>query len=156
MFHSGVISDMDAGQKKVLDRLQAQCSKREYCTGDVRRKALAALDGDAARADEVVGSLLSDSFVSDLRYASAFAREKAHLTGWGPVKIRYALSAKGISRSDIDAALQEIEPLPASGRLEKLLAAKAKTLEGDPQARLKLIRFALSRGYEYDQIKAYL
>lgn len=145
---------MDEGQKKVLDRLQAQCSKREYCVSDVRRKALTALDGDAVRAGEVVDSLVADRFVSDLRYASAFAREKAHLTGWGPVKIRYALAGKGISRSDIDAALQEIEPDAASGRLEKLLASKAKTLEGDPQARLKLIKFALSRGYEYDEIKA--
>lgn len=144
---------MDEGQKKVLDRLQAQCSKREYCVSDVRRKALTALDGDAVRAGEVVDSLVADRFVSDLRYASAFAREKAHLTGWGPVKIRYALAGKGISRSDIDAALQEVEPDAASGRLEKLLASKAKTLEGDPQARLKLIKFALSRGYEYDEIK---
>ncbi len=144
---------MDEGQKKVLDRLQAQCSKREYCVSDVRRKALTALDGDAVRAGEVVDSLVADRFVSDLRYASAFAREKAHLTGWGPVKIRYALAGKGISRSDIDAALQEVEPGTASGRLEKLLASKAKTLEGDPQARLKLIKFALSRGYEYDEIK---
>jgi regulatory protein len=144
---------MDEGQKKVLDRLQAQCSKREYCVSDVRRKALTALDGDAVRAGEVVDSLVADRFVSDLRYASAFAREKAHLTGWGPVKIRYALAGKGISRSDVDAALQEVEPDAASGRLEKLLASKAKTLEGDPQARLKLIKFALSRGYEYDEIK---
>ena len=144
---------MDEGQKKVLDRLQAQCSKREYCVSDVRRKALTALDGDAARAGEVVDSLVADRFVSDLRSAAAFAREKAHLTGWGPVKIRYALAGKGISRSDIDAALQEVEPDTASGRLEKLLASKAKTLEGDPQARLKLIKFALSRGYEYDEIK---
>ncbi|MBO4475666.1 MAG: RecX family transcriptional regulator [Bacteroidales bacterium] len=147
---------MDAEQKKVLDRLQSQCSRREYCTSDIRRKALAALGGDAARAGEVVESLLSDRFVSDLRYAAAFARDKAHLGGWGPVKIRYALSGKGISQSDIAAALQEIEPDAASGRLEKLMAAKAKALEGDPQARLKLIRFALSRGYEYDEIKPYL
>lgn len=147
---------MDEGQKKVLDRLQAQCSKREYCVSDIRRKALAALDGDAVRAGEVVDSLVADRFVSDLRYASAFAREKAHLTGWGPVKIRYALAGKGISRSDADAALQEIEPDAASGRLRKLLASKAKTLEGDPQARLKLIKFALSRGYEYDEIKSLL
>lgn len=145
---------MDEGQKKVLDRLQAQCSRREYCVSDVRRKALTALDGDAVRAGEVVDSLVADRFVSDLRYASAFAREKAHLTGWGPVKIRYALAAKGISRTDADAALEEIEPDTASGRLEKLLASKAKTLEGDPQARLKLIKFALSRGYEYDEIKS--
>jgi len=37
--------------------------------------------------------------------------------------------------------------------LAKLLEAKAKTLKGDPQGRLKLIKFALSRGYDYDVVK---
>ncbi len=147
---------MDEIQKKVLDRLQAQCSKREYCSADVLRKAAAALDGDAQRAREVVDSLVADRFVSDLRYASAFAREKAQLTGWGPVKIRYALAGKGISRELISQALEEVDANSASDRLSRLLAAKAKTLEGDPNGRLKLIKYALSRGYNYDEIQQYL
>ena len=147
---------MDEAQKKVLDRLQAQCSKREYCESDVLRKAAAALDGDVGRAREVVDSLVADRFVSNLRYASAFAREKAHLGGWGPVKIRYALSGKGVPQETISEALAEIDSGAASDKLEKLMAAKARTLEGDPQARLKLIKFALGRGYEYSEIQRYL
>ena len=92
---------MDERQKKVLGRLQAQCSKREYCVRDVRDKALKALEGDASAADEVVASLVQDKYVDEVRYAGAFAREKAHLTGWGPLKISMALSAKGIPREVI-------------------------------------------------------
>lgn len=147
---------MDDAQKKVLDRLQAQCSRREYCTADIRAKALKALDGSADRAAEVVDALVADNFCSDLRYATAFAREKSHLGGWGPVKIRYALAGKGIDREVIAAALGEVEPESAAAKLQALLASKARTLEGDPQARLKLIRFALSRGYEYSDIQQYL
>ena len=141
---------------KVLSRLQAQCSKREYCSGDVLAKATKALDGNAALAGEVLESLVADGFVSDARYASAFAREKAQLDGWGPIKIRHALALKGISREVADAAMLEIDEPAADGRLERLMAAKAKLLQGDPQARLKLIRYALSRGYEYNQIQKYL
>ena len=147
---------MDEAQKKVLGKLQAQCSKREYCTSDVRAKALKALDGDAPRAEEVVESLLEDRYADDLRYATAFARDKAHLGGWGPVKIRYALGAKGIARDVINQAVSEIDSDASTAKLQNLLAAKAKTLEGDPQARLKLIRFALSRGYEYNEIQPYV
>lgn len=147
---------MDEAQKKILGRLQAQCSKREYCSSDVRAKALKALEGDPARASEIVDSLVADRYVDDLRYASAFARDKAHLGGWGPVKIRYALGAKGISRETVNAALEEIDVEASSSKLRSLMAAKARTLEGDPQARLKLIRFALSRGYEYSEIQPYL
>ena len=147
---------MDEAQKKLLNRFQAQCSKREYCSSDILRKAVTALEGDSARAREVLESLVADNYVSDLRYASAFCREKAHLSGWGPVKIRFALAGKGISREVIAQALEEVDATAASSRLQKLLAAKAKTLEGDPQARLKLIKFALSRGYEYSEIQPYL
>ena len=120
------------------------------------RKALKSLDGDEGRARQVLDSLLSDGFVDDVRYASAFAREKSRLTGWGPVKIRFALAGKGLSRETIDAALDSIDQDEASDKLERLMASRAKALEGDPQARLKLIKYALSRGYEYSDVQKYL
>lgn len=133
--------------------MQAQCSKREYCVRDVRDKALKALEGDASAADEVVASLVQDKYVDEVRYAGAFAREKAHLTGWGPLKISMALSAKGISREAIKAALEDAADDEAMARLEALLRAKARTVEGEADAKLRLIRFALQRGYNYDQVK---
>ena len=147
---------MDSEQKKVLDRLEAQCSKREYCVSDVRLKAFKALDGDTARAAEVVDSLVADRFVDDARFAGAFAREKSALTGWGAVKIRYALRAKGVAQETIEEALQEIDGGKAADKLSRLMESKRKSLEGDPQMKLKLIKYALSRGYEYDEIKPYL
>ena len=119
-------------------------------------KALKALEGDAALAGEVVASLVKERFVDDLRYAGAFASEKARLTGWGPVKIRFALRAKGIEQALIEEALDTVDIQAATGKLSKLLDAKAASLEGDPQKKFKLIKFALSRGYEYDQIRDYI
>lgn len=145
---------MDERVKKVLSKLEAQCAKREYCTRDLREKALKALEGDADAAEQVLESLRSDSFVDDARYAAAFAREKSSLTGWGPIKIRFALKGKGISDADISAGLGEIDEERADERLAKLLAVKAKSLEGDPLSRFKLIKFAHTRGYEYDAVEA--
>ena len=121
---------------------------------DVFRKALKDLEGDRDAAAAVVASLEADRYVSDARYAAAFARDKASLQGWGPVKIRFQLRGKGISDADIDAALSEVAPEVAEMRLEKLLEGKAKSLQGDPQQRLKLLKFALSRGYEYAAVEA--
>lgn len=145
---------MDEKTKSVLLKLQAACARREYCVSDVRRKALKALEGDAPAAEEVLASLLKDGFVDDRRYASAFAREKAAISGWGPVKIRFQLRGKGVSDADIAAALDEVEPEKASDKLERLLQVKWKTLQDDPQGKLKLIRFALTRGYEYSDVEA--
>lgn len=145
---------MDEKAKKVLSRLEARCARREYCTSDIYAKALKLMEADAEAAREIVESLVRDSFVSDLRYASAFAREKASLTGWGPIKIRFALSAKKIDKATIDAALEEIEPEKASDKLRRVMEQKWKSLQDDPQGKLKLLKFALSRGYDYDDVRA--
>lgn len=143
---------MEDAKGKVLARLQNQCAKKECCSSDVLAKALKALDGDMDAAREILASLVKDSYVDDFRYASAFARDKASLAGWGPVKIRFVLAAKKIDRDTVDRALEEVDPQKADDRLERLMAAKKKTLEGDPQIKLKLIKFALTRGYGYDKV----
>ncbi len=144
---------------KVLDRLRVLCSRREYCSGDMLEKAAEYLSRYGCPPAEVPGmaasiveALRKDRYVDDLRYASAFARDKAVLSGWGGIKIRHALSAKGIGMEVISGALQEIDREQADTRLLKLLQTKKKALEGDPQSRLKLLRFALGRGYCYDEV----
>ena len=141
-------------QKRILDRLRGLCSRREYCVADVLKKAADGLEGDRTAAQEVVDVLVKEKYVDDLRYASAFARDKSAIQGWGEVKIRYMLSAKGVPRDVIDKALEEIDEDKAESRLEKLLQNKLKSLKDDPQRRLKLLRFALGRGYSYDEVNS--
>ena len=141
---------------KILDNLRRQCSRREYCTSDVLKKAEKALEGDKEKAMQVVVTLVEEKFVDDLRYASAYAREKSAISGWGEVKIRYMLSAKGIARDVIAQALAEVDPNRADSRLIKLLENKYRTLREDPQCKLKLLRFALGRGYSYDEVSGHI
>ena len=157
---------MDA---KLLSRLQAQCSRRECCIRDIRQKAIKALEGDTAgaeaggmeragtsaqaRAEEIVASLVADGFVDERRYAAAFARDKSSLAGWGPIKIRQMLRSKGIPDETIREALGEIDPERASEKLRRLLETKRRSLEGDPAWKYKLIRFALTRGYDYAEVE---
>ena len=136
--------------KSVLSSLQRSCVKREHCRQDIYRKALKAADGDLEAAQKMVEELVADRFVDDARYAAAFAREKASLSGWGRVKISYTLRGKGISREDIDAALLEVDEGSAGERLEKLLRGKWAVLQEDPYGKFKLIKYALTRGYEYN------
>ncbi len=143
-------------RNKVADRLRGLCSRREYCRSEIMKKALKDLDGDEAAAAEVVDSLVEEKYIDDLRYASAFARDKSSIAGWGEVKIRYMLSSKGISKETIAEALKEIDEGKASEKLRKVLETKAKALKDDPQKKMKLLRFALGRGYEYDNVNEIL
>lgn len=141
-------------QQKVSDRMKALCSRREYCLSDIRKKVMTLLDGDESGTQAVLDQLVEQKYVDDLRYASAFARDKSAIAGWGEVKIRYMLAAKGISRDIISEALAEIDEQKACGRLEKLISNKARSLTGDPQIRMKLLRFGLGRGYSYDEVSS--
>lgn len=144
---------MDDKISKVTDRLKGLCSRREYCISDVRQKALKSLDGDEKAAETVLNVLVREKYVDDLRYACAFARDKSSIQGWGEVKIRYMLSAKGVARDIISEALQQIDSDKADSKLIRLLETKKKALKDDPQCSLKLLRYALGRGYNYDDIK---
>ena len=141
---------------KILNNLRRQCSRREYCTADVLKKAEKALDGNHQQAVKVLNVLVEEKFVDDRRYAAAFARDKSTIAGWGAVKIRYMLSAKGISKDIISEALEEVDVRKADDRLRKLLENKDRSLKEDPQRKMKLLRFALGRGYSYDEVSAIL
>ena len=145
---------MDDNAKKVLSRLQAHCSRRECCSRDIYAKALKAMDRDSAVAEEIVESLRRDRYLDDLRYATAFARDKSSLQGWGPVKISWMLKAKGLDEVTISSALEEVDADSAERKLDSLVAQKRRQLEGDPQMKLKLLKYALGRGYGYDNVKA--
>ena len=135
----------------VTDRLRAMCSRREYCSSDIRKKALALLEGNKDEADIVLGKLIQEKYVDDRRYSCAYARDKASISGWGRVKIRYMLSAKGISRDIIEEALSEIDCDTSDKRFEKLLLNKYQSLKRGDNVRLKMLRFAMGRGHDYEQ-----
>ena len=147
---------METEASKVLDRMRALCSRREYCRNDILKKVLKAMEGDRAAADMIMESLVKDRYIDELRYASAFARDKSSLAGWGVTKIRYMLSSKGIPGEVIAQALEDIDAQKAESRLDKLMENKFRSLKGDPQCRLKMLRFGMGRGYGYDEVSSVL
>ena len=142
--------------EKVLDRMRNLCSRREYCRSDIMKKVLTSLEGDRAGAEKVMDILVKEKYIDELRYSSAFARDKASLSGWGEKKIRYMLAAKGVPGDVVDAALKEVDSPKARTRLEKLMENKFRTLKDDPQCRIKMLRFGLGRGYGYDEVSEVL
>ena len=142
--------------EKVLDRMRNLCSRREYCRADIMKKVISALDGDREKAEKVMEILVTEKYIDEFRYASAFARDKSSISGWGETKIRYMLSSKGVPREIIDKALEEIDESKAMTRLEKLMENKYRSLKDDPQCRLKMLRFGLGRGYGYDEVSKVL
>ena len=132
----------------------ALCARQEYCESDLRSKLkMWGLDGPDT--DAVIQDLIGQKFIDELRFTIAYIRDKIRFEHWGPVKIRFMLRAKKIPGDIIDQAFSETDPDTFTEVLKDLLHKKEKNLrsESDPyKRRQKLIRFALSRGFELDQI----
>ncbi len=142
---------MDA--KKALDRAQWLCSQSEKCTFDIKKKLLQ-WDVDEMEGGKIINALLEDEFINESRYAISFAREKSRFNKWGPKKIEMALRAKRIADEHIAIALAESAEHSNDDMLRELLTSKAKTIKAKDSYDLKtkLIRFGMSRGFEYGRV----
>ncbi|MDR2361180.1 MAG: RecX family transcriptional regulator [Prevotellaceae bacterium] len=139
----------DANLTTLLPRLQRLCSRSEKCPSDVRRK-LAEWRIPAHEADALLQQLQAQGFIDETRYARAFARDKHRLAHWGAVKIKAALQAKKIPADAITEALREIDDTQSLHTLIRLLQRKKTALQAadDAERKIKLWRFAMSKGYD--------
>lgn len=134
---------------EALHRAAALCSSAEHCTADIREK-LARWGVTEADSRTIIDRLVQERFIDEQRYAVAFVKDKFRFSGWGRIKMRYALQQKRIDGSDIDHALATLDEELYNDRLLELLQAKSRSIrDDDPEARrAKLFRFAASRGFE--------
>ncbi len=139
---------------EMLVRMAGLCANAEQCSSDIRQKILKH-GFSAEQADKMIDYLCANKYIDDERYARAYAVDKVRFSGWGKMKVRLGLLAKGLSDSIISQALDYIPEKDYSEALEKVLAAKARSLYlKDVKDRQKLYRHLASRGFESQRIIA--
>jgi len=124
---------------------------REHSTLELRQK-LAKKGADDQILDALLEQLQQDRYLSDQRYAEVFVRQKA-AAGKGPFVISQLLQSKGISRSDVDLAMEEAE-CDWYELATDVYRKKFKTPIADQKDRAKRMRFLMSRGFSGDIISS--
>lgn len=140
-------------EEQALSRLAALCARGEHCRGELHEKLRRwGLDEDVR--DRVVAELVAKRYVDDERFARAFVHDKLEYNGWGRRKLEQALRMKHVAQTVIDAALADCETDDYVEKLRPLLDQKRRSTKAanERELNMKLIRFALSRGFTYDQI----
>lgn len=140
-------------KEKALNKMADYCSKAERCTDDVRRKLIKYELSEEQRND-IIKYLIKERFIDDKRYAILYARDKARFNNWGPQKIRFQLLNKHISSEIIDEALSQTDIDEQIEKLQTLLTNKAQQIKHDDKWKLRnqLIRFGLSKGFDYNTV----
>lgn len=141
-------------EKEALNRMAAYCSTSEHCKAEVYEK-LKRWGLQASEIERIITSLQSENFIDEERYCRSFVSDKFRFDKWGKVKIAQALQLKKIPVNMAWKYLSEIDESEYLSILKQLLQGKQKSIHAkdDFERTGKLIRFAMSRGFEMKDIK---
>jgi regulatory protein len=167
-------------KEQALNRLMGECSRNEMCSGQARAKlekwmaAQKAVVLTQPDIEEIIKTLVKEKFIDDARFAGAYIRDRYKFYGWGPRKAEFQMKAMGIPVEIIKETIAAESQLAAE-TLKKIVAAKSaevkrrsekaeshkndddsadenNSYQAQQQARAKIIKFALSRGFDYGEI----
>lgn len=135
---------------RALQKAMALCSRSEKCVKDIRDKMTLWDINDPPSIEKLINELQEEGFVDEKRYAFAYTREKHRFNRWGKRKISMMLKSKGIEKELIVKALDSLDPDEYRETLRSDLQKKRASIKGGNRYDLKgkLMRFALSRGFE--------
>lgn len=137
-------------QKFALQKAASFCAYQERTVKETRQRLYdwELTEGEIAW---VLEELKAQNYLNEERFAKAFAGGKFRVKRWGRLKIKQEMKLKGVPNDLIQKGLTEIDGDDYEAVLRDLLKKKAKGLKGESVAvKQKLVRFALSRGFESD------
>lgn len=140
-------------ENELRSKAEAYCSSVERCVSEVEAK-LEQWGAEDECKERVIRCLIDEKYIDQKRYCAAFVRDKYRFNQWGRVKIVQALRLKKIPADIISLGLEEIDESEYLSVLSGLVEQKKKTVKANTEYERngKLIRFAVGRGFEMEEI----
>jgi len=134
--------------------LSALCAKGEHCQQELLEKMRRWELSEEAQA-RIMEKLVTGRYVDDERFARAFVSDKIRYNKWGRHKVEQALWLKHIEKSIVSEVLDAVDDREYVDVLRPLLKQKRRSTKAQSEYELtmKLIKFALGRGFTMDIIK---
>lgn len=140
--------------QQAFAKLAALCARSEHCQQEMVEK-MRQWGVSAEEQAEVMQRLISEHYVDDARFVRAFVTDKVRYNKWGRRKVEQALWAKRIDKDIATEALDAVSDEEYLSVLRPLLKLKRKSTkaQSEYEMTMKLIKYALSRGFTMDIIK---
>jgi regulatory protein len=136
-------------------KLESLCAYQERCQFEIEQK-LRSWGFDQEDQQRLIADLITNRFLDEERFASAYVSGKFRIKKWGRIKIKSHLKQKHISSYSIQKALNEIDADAYWESLVHLAERKSEELKKERDSwakKAKLMRFLQSKGYESDLIQ---
>ena len=140
--------------EEALNRVASYCSAAEHCRAEVNEK-LQRWGIAYETIARILERLETEKYIDDERYCRAFVNDKFRFAKWGKMKIAQGLYMKKIPSDVAWRHLNESDEEEYLSSLRDLLASKRKSIHAKDDYELngKLMRFAVSRGFELKDIR---
>ncbi len=141
-------------EEEAFQTLAALCAQAEHCQYEMTEKMRRWEMDDEAQA-RIMQRLIREKFVDDERFTRAFVNDKIRYNKWGRRKVEQALWAKHIDEDVRQRVLDEVDTEEYISVLRPLLKQKHKSTKAanEYERTMKLIKFALGRGFTFDIIR---
>lgn len=149
-----MIMDKELTPQQVFQKLATLCARGEHCQHEMLEK-MRKWGVDEPTQAQVMQRLVTERYVDDVRYAAAFVHDKVRYNHWGRRKVEQALWQKHIDEQTAQAALDEIDDSEYADMLRPLLKQKRRSTSArnDYELNVKLMKWALGRGFTMDVIR---
>jgi len=140
--------------EQALQRLAVYCSRAERCVWDLKRK-MNEWEIPFQQQNKIIQQLKKEKFLDEERYCRAFVNDKTKYNRWGINRIKFELRKKEIPEQMILEAMKNIDREENREQLRLLIEQKKKSVKGknEWEIRQKLIRYAASKGFSFEDIE---
>lgn len=134
-------------------KIEAWCAYQERAQLEVEKK-LREYGLDSEDTHALISDLISNNFLNEQRFASAFTSGKVRIKRWGRRKIYNQLLQKQVGKNIISEAFKEIDLNLYLENLTYLAQRKFTEAKGTLfERKVKTARFLTGKGYEFDLIQ---
>ena len=140
--------------QQAYQKLAALCARSEHCQQEMLDK-MRQWGVDEEEQAKVMARLVEECYVDDERFTRAFVNDKVRYAKWGRRKIEQALWMKRIDEQLARTVLDEVPDEDYIAILRPALKQKRRSTKAasEYEMTMKLIKYALSRGFTMDVIK---
>ena len=140
--------------QEIKQKLVNFCVYQDRCHSDVEQKMKEFVLIPEAK-EEIILYLIKENYLNEERFARSYTRGKFYIKKWGKNKIKKQLRLKGISDKLIVKSFSEIDERDYQDTIRDFIEKLLPTYNGlkDYQRKQKLIKFLMSKGYEFEMIQ---
>ena len=139
--------------KEALIKAANFCAYQERTHKEVRTR-LSEIEVLGDESEAIITWLIENNYLNEERFARIFAGSKFRQKKWGRIKIRQELKMRGVSDYCLKAGMSEIDGDDYMVTLQEIIEKKSRDIKDSNKLiiKQKLVKFALSRGFEHDLV----